>query len=501
MEYPVTGLIILAAAVWFFFFKPRLLYAAVIASFPFTATAVVNFTVAGGSSLGIGRSPEKNITALELFSFLWVVREAVSRTPQWRKRGWFLTRRARFWLLAFLGAIVLSFCVPLILNGTSWVAAFEAVGGSYFIASVPLRFSRYYLTQFAYILFAVIITILIAAENWHPAKLLYTLRLYICSCVFAAAWGLFEFWCLITGHTYPACIFNTGKNLSARGYLQTISAFGLAWRRVASVAEEPSSLAHGLVAALTVLLVCLAFRRPILHRGWNWLAIALLAAALTVSTSTTAYVGMFAVPILVGVALARAGKHQWKYYPAASLAYLTAGALAAQRMPVVSSLASYLILYKFSGQNSGATRLMSVETAAQTFVHYPVLGVGSPVVHSPDLVLFILVHTGIVGLVAFAFFLLPVFRSLWRSSSLGSFSAALALPLLLWGLAFGEGGGISWVPSTFWLILGIAAGATTAAKIELAARPAAIPRGETRRCPTTGVGSSASSQPSDGLAP
>jgi hypothetical protein len=501
MEFPITGLIILAVAVWFFFFKPRLLYAAMIASFPFTATAAVNFVVAGGSSLGIGRSPQKNITALELFSTLWVLREVASRTPPWHKSGWFLTRRARFRLLTFLGAFGLSFCVPLIVSGTSWVNSFEAASGSYFVASVPLRLSWYYLTQFTYILFAVTLTLLIAAENWHPEKLLYTLRVYVCSCLFVAGWGMFEFWCIITGHAYPSYIFNTGKNISATGYLQTISVWGLTWGRVASVAAEPSSLAHGLVAALTILLVCLAFRQPILRRGWNWVAIALVTAALTVSTSTTAYVGMFATPILVSITLLRARKRQWKYYAGAAIAAGAAGVAVVKRVPLLSSLAGFLVLHKFSGMNSGATRLDTVKIAEQAFLHYPVLGVGSPVVHSADLVFFILADTGIVGLAAFVFFLQPVFRSLWQSSSRGSLSALLILPLLLWGLVFGEGGGISWVLSTFWFILGIATGAAAAAKIELAARPAAVRGGETRWCPTTGVGRSASSRIVDGLVP
>lgn len=501
MEFPVTGLMILTVAVWFFFFKPRLLYAAMIASFPFTATAVVNFAVTGGSSLEIGRSPEKTITALELFSMLWVLREVVSRTPPWHKRGWFLTRRARFWLLAFLGAFALSFCVPLIVSGTARTISFVAAGGNYFVATVPLRFSWYYVTQFTYLLFAVTLTLLIAAENWHPEKLLYTLRVYVCTCLFVAGWGLFEFWCIITAHAYPSYIFNTGKNLSAMGYLQTISARGLTWRRVASVAAEPRSMAHGLLVALTVLFVCLAFRQPILRRGWNWIAIALVSAALTVSTSTTAYVGMFAAPILVSITLLHARKCQWKYYAGAAFAAVVAAVLLTERLPLFNSLVSFLLLYKYSGTNSGATRLSADVVAAQTFLHHPILGVGSPAVQSNDLAFVILVHSGLVGLAAFTFFLLPVFRSLWQSSSRGSFSAVLIVPLLLWSLIDAEGGGMSWLLSTFWLVLGIAAGAAAAAKIELAARPAAIPEGESRRCRTTSVGRNASSQPIGSLAP
>lgn len=500
MEFPVTGLIILAAAIWFFLFSPRLLYAAMIVSIPFSATAIVNFPMAG-SVYGIGRSPQKSIMAFQLFTVLWISREALSRFPQWQRRGWFLTRGARFGLLAFLGAVALSLCVPLIFNGTSMVPSFEAIHGNFFVTMVPLRFSLYNLTQFAYLAFGILIAVFVAAENWHPARLLSTLKLYAWSCVFVAAWGLYQFWCTVTGHSYPAYIFNTSKNDSAIGYLETIGATGFTWSRISSVGSEPFALAHELVAALVLLLVCVTCGRPLLPRGWNRLGIVLMASVLAVSTSTTAYVGMFAALILVSIALARAGKRQWKHYAAVAIVGLVTGIFVAQRVALVSNLADFLLLGKYSGMNSGATRLLSVQIAAQAFLHYPILGAGWPNVQSWDVVFMILANTGIVGLLAFAAFLLPVFRNLWQMNSKGNFWATAVLPALAWSLAVMEGGGVSYGGGFVWLILGIAAGAAAAAKIELAARPAAIPGRETRRCLTTGVGSGASRQPIDGLAP
>ena len=101
MEFPVTGVIILVVAAWFFIFKPKLLYPAMIVSIPFSATAVMNFSMTG-SQYGLGRSPEKSIMAFQLFTVLWIIRGAFSHSPPWHRRGWFLTRRARLWLLAFL---------------------------------------------------------------------------------------------------------------------------------------------------------------------------------------------------------------------------------------------------------------------------------------------------------------------------------------------------------------------------------------------------------------
>lgn len=463
MEFPVTGSIILAIAAWFFFFRPQLLYPATIIAIPFSSTAVVNFPMAG-SQYGLGINPEKSITAVHLFAVLWIVREALSRFPQWRRRGWFITRRARFWLLGFLAAIGLSLCVPIILNGTAWIKSWETTQEYIGTATVPLRLTRYNLTQLAYLAFGITFAAFIAAENWHPARLLRTLRLYVWSSVFVAGWGLFQFWCTVTGHRYPDYIFNTSK---VAGYLQTISAGGFTWNRISSVVTYAGMMAQVVVVGLGLLLVCLAFRRPILPRGWNWVAIALTAAVLTVSSSSTAYFGMFTVLILTGFVLARAGKRQWKYYVAVAVAAVVAGAVVVERTPLLRSVVDFLVLYKYSGINSGAKRLDSVKIAAQAFLHYPILGVGWRNVQCDDLVFELLANTGVMGLLAFGAFLLPVFRNLWRMNSRGSFSATIVLLVLAWGLIFAEAGGVPYGVAIFWFILGLAAGAVGAASVEL----------------------------------
>lgn len=436
-----------------------------IISIPFSATAIVNFPMSG-SQYGLGRSPEKSIMAFQLFTMLWIIREAFSRCPQWRRRGWFLTRRARLWLLAFLGAVALSLCVPLYFNGTSTAPSFESVGGSFIVTRVPLNFTHYNLTQFAYLAFGVLITIFVAAENWNPARLFFTLRLFVSSCAFVAAWGLFQFWCTITSHNYPAFIFNTAKNTSATGYLETIAASGFTWNRLSSVVQEPSVLAYLLVAALILSLVCRAFDRPVWPSGWNWFATTLILAALMLSTSSTAYVGIFAALILVGIVLARAGKRPWRRYAVAAAVGVAAGALLVQRVPLLGNLASFLLLTKYSGMNSGATRFESVRTAAQSFLYHPILGAGWPTVQSWDLVFLIMANMGVVGLLVFCNFLLPIFRDLWRLSSKASFSATVVLPVLAWALLSAEGGGFSYGTGFFWLVFGLAGGATIAAKSE-----------------------------------
>jgi hypothetical protein len=499
MEFPVTGLIILVAAIWFFFFRPRWLYAAMIVSIPFSATVVVNFPMAG-SDYGVGASPVKSIMAFQLFTILWIAREAISRLPQWRRRGWFLTRRARFGLLAFLGAVALSLCVPLVFNGTSSVLSFEAVHGDFFVATIPLRFTFYNLTQFAYLVFGITLSIFVAAENWHPARLLSTLKLYASSCVFAAAWGIYELWCNVTGHAYAAQIFNTSKNLSAMGYNEAFEMGSLIVGRISSVAMEPSDLAEELLFAFVVLLVCLGLRRGILRRGWNWVAVVLIGIVLLMSTSSTAYFGILAAMTLSGVALARAGSHRWKHYIAFPVVILALVELLTAWVPLVDKIVQTAIFLKYVN-GSGHTRLESVQNAARAFAHYPILGSGWPAVQSNDLLFLILANTGLIGLITFASFLLPVLRGLWRLVSRRNFLATVILPAIAVALILAEGKGLTYGPGYFWLFLGLASGAAVAAKMEVPATLADHDEEKSKRRPRTGVVGIDCEDPFHGLGP
>lgn len=431
-----------------------------IVSIPFSATAIVNFPMAG-SDYGVGASPVKSIMAWQAFTVLWITREAISRLPQWHGRGWFLTRRARFWMLAFLGAAALSMCVPLVSNGTSSVLSFEAVQGDFFVATVPLRFTFYNVTQFAYLVFGIILSIFVAAENWHPAKLFRTLRLYVSSCIFAAVWGIYELFCNVSGHVYAAQIFNTSKNGSAMGYKEAFDMGRLIVGRISSVALEPSDLAEELLFAFVILLVCLGVRRSILSRGWDWLAVVLIGMVLLMSTSSTAYFGILAAMILSGVALARAGSRRWKLYIASPVAILAMVALITAWVPLVNRVVQTAIFLKYVN-GSGHTRLESVQIAVRSFARHPIIGSGWPAVQSYDLVFLILANTGLIGLFAFTSFLLPVLHDLWRLLTRRNFLATVILPAIAVALFMAEGKGLTYGPGYFWLYLGLATGAAVA---------------------------------------
>jgi hypothetical protein len=454
MTFPITGVLILIMGVCFFFFSPRLLYAAMIISIPFSATAVANV----GSGDG-----EKGVAAWLFLGALWVFRETISSgLSPWKTPGWVSTRRARYGLLAFLGAVVASLSVPLFLNGTVWVPESFLLSNE----TIPVRFGMYNVTQTAYLAFGVLLAIFAAAENCQSSRLVYTLRLYVGSCAFAAAWGLFELWCDVSGHPYPAYIFNTNAGESALGYMEVLNLAAGTLARISSVALEPSVLAQELLLAFVVLLVCLGLRRPLLGKKWDYAVLALIVTTLLASTSSTAYSGILAAMVVAAVALSRAGR-PWKPYVLLAGIAVGAGALVTVTVPLAGQIIDMMILNKFE-TGSGMERLYSNQLAAQDFMRYPLLGVGWHNVNCTDLVFLILANTGLVGLAAFGSFLLPVLRGLWVSAREGKLAGVVLLSAVVLMVLLAEAAGLTYAAGYVWLVFGLGAGAVIAARGETA---------------------------------
>lgn len=456
MTIPITGALILILGVGFFLFRPALLYPATIISIPFTATAVVNFGWANAAG-SWGRSLE----IWQFFFTLWICREAISHLPPWRRTGWFLTRRARNGLFAFFAAAFLSLSVPLVLNGTTWVRRPTPLTDE----MIPLRLSSFDLTQLAYLAFGLLFAAMIAAENSNSRKLSQTLRLYVGSCSFVAAWGLLELWCELTKHAYPAGIFNTSTNISASGYEETdlVDGFGRIGR-LSSVTQEPSVLARVLLYALVALIVCRALGKPVFQRKWDLFVTLLIALTLLGSASSTAYFGILLALFVAILALYRMGKSV-KLYAALTVGTVAAGVLVAWLVPFANSVLAMFILDKYQ-TGSGMTRMHSVTLAIGAFLGHPLLGMGWHNVDSYDLLFLILANTGFVGLLAFASFVFPVFRGLWVSARKRKASAVIFLSVFVLAILLAEATSPAYVAGFFWLALGLGAGAAVAAQSE-----------------------------------
>lgn len=454
MTVPFTGALILIVGLCLVFVSPKLLYGAMIIAIPFTATAVLNLQFGG---------EEKGVMAWFFLGALWVLREAVSGVPPWRKTGWLRTRRARRALLAFLGAVIASLCVPLVLNGTVWVPVMDALTTT--AVSQAIKLSSFDVTQAVYLCFGIVLTILIAAENCAPGRFLQTVKLYVGSCAMLAAWGVFQFWCYFTGHRYPAFIFNNSLTKSALGYKQTITLGSESIVRISSGALEPSVLASELLIGFVVLLLSRSFSRPLFSQRWDDIALALITVALILSTSTTAYAGMLGALLVVGIASWRAGESGKLYFVLVGLA-IAAGIIAITVIPLVSHVAAIVGPSKLE-EFSGLQRFGSIPLAARDFLRFPILGVGWHNVLCWDWIFLILANTGLAGFLAFIWFLYPVLSRLWFSAQSDCRIAAIALATMAFILILAEAGvGLEYAAGYDWLFFGLGASAAALTGIE-----------------------------------
>jgi hypothetical protein len=142
-----------------------------------------------------------------------------------------------------------------------------------------------------------------------------------------------------------------------------------------------------------------------------------------------------------------------------------AGALVTTAVPLAAQIVDMMLLSKFEA-GSGLERLYSTGLAAQDFIRYPLLGAGWHNVNCTDLVFLILANTGLIGLIAFGSFLLPILRGLWVSAKEGKLAGVLLLSGVTLIVVLAEAAGLTYAAGYIWLVFGLGAGAVIAARGE-----------------------------------
>jgi hypothetical protein len=304
-----------------------------------------------------------------------------------------------------------------------------------------------------------LIAISVAHSNLRDKERHDTERVILLSALFVSLWGLFQFSCNLTGIPYPDYIFNNSGSQSGKGFLEAWKGIG----RISSVATEPSMFAQGLIALLPLTFPAWLRRGSVLSVPIDRFCSVLFLLSLILSTSSTAYVGLFLLaiallPLLVrtrAMSMARA----LKTGAFATAAVVAAMALFISWIPVVSDVVNFAILDK-SSAGSGLERAMSIGLAFGYFQRFPILGIGWGSGISHDLIVRLLSNVGIVGTFVFSGAMFWVLRANWRalgpltsSTSLSRAAWFLGLTMFLitsvlitFPLAFGN----------FWLVLGMA---------------------------------------------
>jgi len=236
--------------------------------------------------------------------------------------------------------------------------------------------------------------------------------------------------CKSTGIEYPAMIFNTSLSPSAvasaarfPGDFQSLTGI----IKISSVSVEPSIFAQVLLVGLSLCLPFAFGTYTLFSRKTDRRIFWLLLLALSITTSSTAYVGLLIIALTVYFLLIRRGMLKLRYVTV-PLAGLIIAALVYKTVPVVHRVLN-LALFEKAQSYSSFERLMTIHNAYQAFQEHPLLGLGWASITSHDLIVYILANSGIIGLSTFTIAMYFMFRALYRS--INSRDKSLGLTSLL----------------------------------------------------------------------
>jgi hypothetical protein len=246
-------------------------------------------------------------------------------------------------------------------------------------------------TQTAYLLFGICLTLVLSIEfsTWQRLEAgLVALR---ASATFISLWGLFQAVCYYAGIEYPAFLFNNSESHFADMYDQRAAA-GVV--RIASVATEPSFMAMSLMifGAFGATVVAL----DPLRRTTGWiLPVALTLATVALSTSSTGYVGIAVLWLL----LAR----RKPMFALVMFVFMVAiGGIWLVTVPASQDAFYNMTLGKLR-EGSYIGRSTTLAPAMELFSRQPWFGFGWGVDFSYSIVTLMLANVGLVGGISFFF--------------------------------------------------------------------------------------------------
>lgn len=461
MEVPPIGWLLILIGLWFMVLRPKWLYALTIFFLPFTATAAIN--------VGSGENTSGVQASLFLGSLMML---RVCASALW-KMSFPLPRKGRmclFWLGAFIAVAALSLIMPMWLDGHVRIPSPRLFDTS----STLIHLTNKNITGFLYIVFGFAFAYLIVAVNQSMATLRLTLKAFLAGAAFASLWGFLQLVCRMTGIAYPGMVFNTSRSGPA---LASALVFAGPYQqmtgiiRISSVCDEPSVFAQILLVALSLCLPFIFRTDTLFSRKIDRRLFWLLLVALCITTSSTAYLGLLIIVLVVFSLLFILGMLKLRDFRI-PLAGLGAAALIYMTVPPARQVLDMALFTKAEGY-SALERAMTVHNAFEMFQKHPVLGIGWSSIASHDLLVNILANAGILGLLFFLLAMYSIFRGLYRSirsrsRSLGiegllhlDFAAYVALAVLLGTCAID---GFSYVFTYFWFALGLAMAAAKTKK-------------------------------------
>jgi len=264
------------------------------------------------------------------------------------------------------------------------------------------------LTQTAYLVFGIVLTLVLSIEFGTVQRLEAGLMALRASATFISLWGLLQAACYYAGVEYPAFLFNNSKSNFADMYDQR-AAEGII--RIASVATEPSFMALSLMifGAFGATVVALDPSR----RTMRWFGpVVLTLATVALSTSSTGYFGL----AILGLLLARR-RPLFALRVFACIGIVGGIWLAA--MPSAREAVYNMTFGKFE-HGSYVERSTTFGPAVELFTRQPWFGFGWGADFSYSLVTQMLANVGLVGSAAFLAAITATLMALQSAQKLGS---------------------------------------------------------------------------------
>jgi hypothetical protein len=442
----VIGYILLPIGLAGLLLSKKWLYRLFVFSTLFSASSVVNVGDAENGSA---------VQVWMFFGFMWLLRITLDNLSRLSFSVDRRILRACLWLLSFAAIASVSLIMPIYISGRLFITSPFLFDNS----AAPLYFTSHNITQLLYLIFGITIAICVAHFNTNDDLRQETEKIILLSAFFISLWGGLQFTCNVTGIPYPDFIFNNSGSVSAKGFLETLSGLG----RISSVAVEPSMFAQSLVTLLPLTIPAWLKRGSVISTSADRACSVFILLLLILSTSSTAYLGLFVFATLLFSLLLHAkvmSKVKASFFAIIAFAVgLVVIMVGMALVPVVRDVVNSAVLNK-STSGSAFERLMTIQLAFGYFLKFPVLGIGWGSATSHDLLVKLLSNVGLLGTVAFLGAMSHIIRTNWkalhvmegtlnlsRSAWFLSLTVFLFTSILIgFPLAFGN----------FWLVLGMA---------------------------------------------
>ena len=368
----------------------KILFYLVIFFFSFTATVVINFTNGQGISLFLFIS--MFISILLLFSLL---------KDFAHKR--IIFSRYSIMPIQFGLIVLISIFMPIWIDGSLEVDS-NMIFEDYY--KIPIYFSFDTILAVMPVMIGVMLVLSILRFVDNEVFFFKLSRYLILSIVFVAFWGIFQFICNIVPFiNYPDFIFNNIKSETARGFAQVLESDDVSssFARLSSVTHEPSTFVKHLLIPIPILYLSKVTGVIIFSRKFDSFILYLLIGMIILSTSTTGLIGLILCFIITNLFLSFFYNQRIFLRLIFFLIFLTTFfAIALVAIPDYLQL----ILFDKLASGSGIERISSIINSWQYFLMYPIYGVGWNNVTVNDLIVNLLVNSGLIGLSSFMILLL-----------------------------------------------------------------------------------------------